>query len=74
MAHRQIRLGVMKINGTKLKQLREDQVLTMRELAKKAGVSVDAINRLEKNRTGAQQTTIRKLAKALDVEPQELVK
>ncbi len=64
----------MKINGTKLKQLREDQVLTMRELAKKAGVSVDAINRLEKNRTGAQQTTIRKLAKALDVEPQELVK
>jgi transcriptional regulator with XRE-family HTH domain len=46
----------------------------MEELAKKAGVGRNTIWRLEHGVMGAQPRTIRKLAKALGVEPEDLVK
>jgi len=49
-------------------------VLTLEELAEKAGVGRNTIWRLEHGVMGAQPRTIRKLAKALDVEPEVLVK
>ena len=58
----------------KLKRLREERVMTLRELGEKAGVSKDTIWRLEHGRSGAYPSTIRKLAQALAVEPQELIK
>jgi transcriptional regulator with XRE-family HTH domain len=45
----------------------------MRELEEKSGVSYNTVWRLETERTGAQPRTIRKLAKALDVDPAELL-
>ncbi len=63
----------VEVNVDRLKTLRRQRVLALRELGDKAGVSKDTISRIE--RTGrAYPSTIRKLAKALDVEPQELVK
>ncbi len=57
----------------KLKALRTERVLTLRELEELSGVSKDTISRIE--RVGkARQTTIRKLAAGLGVEPRELVK
>ncbi len=42
-------------------------------LQEKSGVAHKTIWRLENGRGGAQPRTIRKLAAALDVEPQELI-
>ena len=58
----------------RLKELRRRRVLTLEELAQKAGVGRNTVWRLEHGLMGAQPRTIRKLAKALDVEPEELVK
>jgi transcriptional regulator with XRE-family HTH domain len=64
----------MEVNVERLKTLRIEHVLTLRELAEAAGVSKDTIWRLENGHSDAHPSTIRKLAKALDVQPKELVK
>jgi transcriptional regulator with XRE-family HTH domain len=61
------------VNGRRVRELRQEHVLTLRELADKSGVSKDTINRIEHGH-GAYPSTIRKLAKALGVEPRELVR
>ena len=58
----------------RLRELRRRRVLTLEELAEKAGVGRNTIWRLEHGVMGAQPRTIRKLAKALNVQPEELVK
>jgi transcriptional regulator with XRE-family HTH domain len=64
----------MEVNVQRLKQLREENALSLRELAGISDVSHNVIWRIESGRTGAQPRTIRKLAQALEVEPRELVK
>jgi HTH-type transcriptional regulator, competence development regulator len=64
----------MEVNVERLRTLRTEHVLTLRELAEAAGVSKDTIWRLENGHSEAHPSTIRKLAKALDVQPKELVK
>ena len=64
--------GFVKVDAKKLRALRRKRVLTLRELSEKAGVSKDTISRIEREGT-AYPATIRKLAKALDVDPPELV-
>ncbi len=58
----------------KLKSLREQQVLSIQELADRAGVSKNTVWNLEHRKNRAYPRTIRKLATALGVEPGELVK
>ena len=58
----------------KLRELRKRRVLTLHELEERSGVSYNTIWRLENGRTGAQPRTIRKLATALGVGPEELVR
>jgi transcriptional regulator with XRE-family HTH domain len=50
------------------------RVMTLRMLAERAGVSYPNISRLEHGHQRATQSTIRKLANALDVEPRHLLK
>ena len=57
-----------------MRELRRRRVLTLEELAEKAGVGRNTIWRVEHGVMGAQPRMIRKLAKALEVEPEELVK
>jgi DNA-binding XRE family transcriptional regulator len=64
----------MEVNVERLRTLRVEHVLTLRELAEAAGVSKDTIWRLENGHSEAHPSTIRKLAKALGVQPKELVK
>ena len=64
----------MKVNGVKLRELREQQALSLRELSDLSGVNYNAIWRIEVGRTGAQPRTVRKLAAALGVKPKELLK
>ncbi len=63
----------MRLNVERLRELRRQKVLSMRELEENSGVSYNTVWRLETGRTGAQPRTIRKLADALGVEPAELL-
>jgi predicted transcriptional regulator len=56
-----------------LKRIRESQFMTQQMLAERAGLSVVTVARLEAGRTDARFGTVRKLARALKVKPEELV-
>ena len=58
----------------RLKELRRERVLSLRELEERSGVSYNTIWRIEDGRQGAHPRTIRKLAEALGVQPAELIK
>ena len=64
----------MEVDVQKLKKLREDRVLSQRELARMAGLAYGTVWRIENGFPGARTSTIRKLAGVLGVEPRELVK
>jgi transcriptional regulator with XRE-family HTH domain len=64
----------MEVNVERLKELRREQVLSLRELEERSGVSYNTIWRIEDGRQGAHPRTVRRLAAALDVEPSELLK
>jgi HTH-type transcriptional regulator, competence development regulator len=65
---------MVEVNVDRLKALRYQRVLTLRELEQRSGVAYNTIWHLENGKRGAQPRTLRKLARALDVEPEELVK
>ena len=60
--------------GDNLKKLRVLNALTQAELAQKAGLTLAAVSRIERNEAEPRMTTLRKLAEALSVEPHELVR
>jgi len=62
-----------RIDGEKLRTLREARFLSHRDLAKRADVSPTTVLNLEAGRVEAQRRTVRKLAEALGVDPAELV-
>jgi transcriptional regulator with XRE-family HTH domain len=64
----------MEVDVTKMKTLREEKVLSQRELASIAGLTQMTVWRIENGYRDARPGTIRKLAVALGVEPKELVK
>jgi transcriptional regulator with XRE-family HTH domain len=59
--------------GDKVKRLRDERALTQAELADKAGLTVAALSRIERNNAEPRPTTRRKLAEALGVDPSELI-
>lgn len=56
-----------------LKSVRQRKGFSLHELAAESGVEQSMISKLENERRGAQGRTLRKLAEALGVEPDELV-
>ena len=56
-----------------MRSLRRDSVLSQRELSRMTGVAFDTISRLETGKQRAQPKTVRKLARALGVEPRDLI-
>ncbi len=67
-------IGVVRINGEKLKKLRQQRLLSREELAEKADTHRDHIGRLERKAISApQMRTIRNLAAALEVDPSEFL-
>lgn len=64
-----------RIDGAKIVSLRDAAWITQKELAEKAGVAEHTINRLENEHTPyPHKTTVLRIAKALDVHPNELIK
>ena len=65
----------MEADPIRLKELREDRALSLRDLERISGVSYNTIWFIEAGRrTRTHPSTIRKLATALGVEPRDLVK
>jgi transcriptional regulator with XRE-family HTH domain len=64
-----------KVDGEKLREIREYQWLSQGELGEKAGVALHTISRIEKGRTPyPQSTTLLSIARALGVDdPHELL-
>jgi len=60
------------MNGN-LRMIRENRALSRKDLAGKASVNESTIYRAEQGRTNLRPSTIRKLAQALGVEPNELI-
>ncbi|PLS85492.1 MAG: XRE family transcriptional regulator [Actinobacteria bacterium] len=63
----------MEVDVETLKELRRQRVLTIVDLAERAGVSKNTISKAERGGS-IYPATIRKIARALEVEPSELVK
>jgi transcriptional regulator with XRE-family HTH domain len=63
---------VVKI-GDNLKEVRTRRLLTQVQLAEQSGVNQVTIARIERNRVDPRFSTMRRLAKALDVDPTELL-
>ncbi len=59
--------------GAQLREARERALLTQEELAARAGVQPFTISRIETNKVEPRFRTIRKLASALGMEPQNLI-
>ena len=64
---------VVKI-GAQLREAREQALLTQEELAARAGVQPFTISRIETDKVEPRFSTIRKLARALDIDPRELTR
>jgi HTH-type transcriptional regulator, competence development regulator len=64
----------MEVDVHKLKALREERVLSQRELARMANLAHGTVWRIENGFSDVHPQTIRKLAGVLGVEPKELVK
>lgn len=66
--------ALMEVDGQKLRRLRNRRVWLIGDLAKESGVHRNVISKLENSRGGAYPETIRRLARALDVDPAELIR
>jgi transcriptional regulator with XRE-family HTH domain len=64
----------MEVDGAKLRELRERRILSQRELARHAGLTQSTVWRLERRGGEPHPATVRKLASALGVGPEELAK
>jgi len=64
----------MEVDVQKLIALRERCVLSREELAKEASLNYETVRRIEAGEQQPRPKTIRALARALGVEPHELVK
>lgn len=63
----------MELRHEKLRAARERRFLTQQQLADLAGTSKANISRLESGEQKARMSTIKRLATALEIEPEELV-
>jgi transcriptional regulator with XRE-family HTH domain len=62
------------MDGEQLRRIRKERLLTQVDLSEMTGVAQDSISALETGKREAHPGTIKKLAKALGVEPRELIK
>lgn len=62
-----------KINGEKIRQILEENFMTITELAKLSDVSLVTAMRVINNANYPRLSTLKKIAKALNCNPQDLI-
>jgi transcriptional regulator with XRE-family HTH domain len=65
---------LMEVDGQKLRKLRTQRVWLIGDLARESSVHRNVISKLENGKGGAYPETIRKLARALEIDPSELIR
>jgi len=65
---------LIEVDGARLRRLRQERALSLRDLGRESGVAYDTISHLERGNREAQPRTVRRLAEVLGVEPHELMK
>jgi transcriptional regulator with XRE-family HTH domain len=63
----------VRVDSERLREAREDALLSQRELGEKAGVSADTILRMEAGEGGAYGRTVRRIASALNMDYRDLL-
>ena len=64
----------IEVDGKRLRKRRRELALSQEDVVRMTGVAQGTISDLEQDKRGARASTLRKLAKALEVEPRELIK
>jgi transcriptional regulator with XRE-family HTH domain len=59
--------------GEKLKAMREERGLSLRDLSKSSGLFMSHIQYLENDARTPNENTLRRLARGLDISPEEFV-
>lgn len=59
--------------GTKLREARERSGLTQEQVAQRSGVHATEVSRIEAGKRDPRVTTLRRLAKAVEVKPGQLL-
>jgi transcriptional regulator with XRE-family HTH domain len=67
------RISCVEVNPNRLKELRQARGLSVRRLAKEAGVSTETVYSVEHGRRQPSVRTLGKLARALGVEAKDLL-
>lgn len=62
-------MGKRQVNGRRLRGIREDQILGMREVAQQAGISYATLQKMETKNYTPKPENIRAVARALGVNP-----
>jgi transcriptional regulator with XRE-family HTH domain len=62
------------VDGKRVKALREMRVMERRELAERSGISYSTICQIETDQRMARAHTVKRLADALGVPPEELIR
>jgi transcriptional regulator with XRE-family HTH domain len=58
--------------GANIREMRRRAAMTQVELAREAGLSMMTLSRIERGESEPRASTLRKLAKALEVRPRDL--
>ena len=58
--------------GARIREIREEKRLYIREVAERTGLTVNGIARIERGEVSPNVDSVERLASALDVEPGEL--
>lgn len=66
-------VSIFDINMTKVKQLANRKMWSLSELSRKADVSLNTIFALQAKRRKASPQTVRKIAMALEIDPNDIV-
>jgi len=61
------------MNGSRLREFREQRFMSQKELATKTGLTIATVSRLEGGKHRPHFATVRRLAEALGVRPQTLM-
>ncbi|AZO34838.1 helix-turn-helix domain-containing protein [Mesorhizobium sp. M2A.F.Ca.ET.037.01.1.1] len=67
-------MDLKEVMAVKMRRVRHDQGLTQEELAARAELSMRYVGSIERGRVSASVTVLGRLAKALNVDPCELIK
>ena len=65
--------ALVRVDGRKLQRLRRRRLWLIQDLAEQSGVHRNVISKLENHKGGAHPDTIKALARALAIEPYELL-